>query len=565
MRIIVLALILICSRMEGADINAASASQANVQTAVDAAVDGDRVVIPAGSATWSSGVDFDGKAITIKGNGIGSTIITDGTSFGVLNPTVTAGEFIRITDIEFIASGSHTSSGLLNPESASTGGATTGGFRIDHCKFTIGSAITRGILTEGLYGLIDNCFFNVTASSGSIQCISVFGSDEGSDGGYTPWTRALSLGTTNAVVIENCQFSYGNFTSFAEDCIDAYGGARLIVRYCGFLNDSIGFHGTDSGDRRSPVSFEIYNNTFTNNMSGEIRAGTIRGGTGVWYGNRYYGSGGGFNDVVQLYYRACTCLDHGGWDDCDGSNYKLNSANLSAQGSRECNTAGTVGFCTGDNETIGTFGNACSGGTYSRYFDGSGTGGFPGRDQPGIKPGQVIEAIYCWDNDSHLLGTYDGGCPNGFGLANYLVPGQTYTNASAAKSGYTELTYPHPLISGGGSGPSAPSSLSASAVSSSQINLSWTDNASDESGFEVDRALDAAFSSSLLTTGGIAANATSYNSTGLSPVTTYYYRVRATNAVGASTYSAEAHSTTTADPSGPGNTGLKVRGVRNKR
>ena len=35
--------------------------------------------------------------------------------------------------------------------------------------------------------------------------------------------------------------------------------------------------------------------------------------------------------------------------------------------------------------------------------------------------------------------------------------------------------------------PAAPSGLSATAVSSSQINLSWTDNSSDETGFKLER------------------------------------------------------------------------------
>ena len=39
--------------------------------------------------------------------------------------------------------------------------------------------------------------------------------------------------------------------------------------------------------------------------------------------------------------------------------------------------------------------------------------------------------------------------------------------------------------------PAAPTSVSATAVSSSQINLTWTDNASNESGFQIERSTDA--------------------------------------------------------------------------
>ena len=39
--------------------------------------------------------------------------------------------------------------------------------------------------------------------------------------------------------------------------------------------------------------------------------------------------------------------------------------------------------------------------------------------------------------------------------------------------------------------PNAPSSLTATAASSSQINLAWTDNSTNETGFKVERATSA--------------------------------------------------------------------------
>lgn len=80
-----------------------------------------------------------------------------------------------------------------------------------------------------------------------------------------------------------------------------------------------------------------------------------------------------------------------------------------------------------------------------------------------------------------------------------------------------------------------PSGLSANAVSSSQINLTWVDGTENEAGFTVDRSLDG-------TTGwaeiaDLSAGSTSYNDTaGLSAVTTYFYRVKAYNANGVSSY-----------------------------
>src|SRR5207248_4513721 len=71
----------------------------------------------------------------------------------------------------------------------------------------------------------------------------------------------------------------------------------------------------------------------------------------------------------------------------------------------------------------------------------------------------------------------------------------------------------------------APTSLSATPISSSQINLTWVDNSSDEDGFEVERSTDG---TTFIGIGAVAANTTTFSSEGLSASTRYLYRVRAT-------------------------------------
>ena len=92
--------------------------------------------------------------------------------------------------------------------------------------------------------------------------------------------------------------------------------------------------------------------------------------------------------------------------------------------------------------------------------------------------------------------------------------------------------------------PAAPSGLSATTASSSQIDLSWTDNSSGESGFKIERKTGSGGTYAQIVT--VSADVTSYSSTGLTASTTYYYHVRAHNSGGNSSYSSEANATTSA-------------------
>jgi hypothetical protein len=73
--------------------------------------------------------------------------------------------------------------------------------------------------------------------------------------------------------------------------------------------------------------------------------------------------------------------------------------------------------------------------------------------------------------------------------------------------------------------PTAPSSLVATAISATQINLTWVDNSGNETGFKLESPAGTALST-------LAANTTSYNHTGLTCGTTYSYSLKATNSTG---------------------------------
>jgi parallel beta-helix repeat protein len=124
-----------------------------------------------------------------------------------------------------------------------------------------------------------------------------------------------------------------------------------------------------------------------------------------------------------------------------------------------------------------------------------------------------------------------------------LSAGTLYTYRVRANNGGTYSSYSSTASATTAGPPAAPSGLSATTASSSQINLSWTDNSNNETGFLVERSPDGVTFTQIAS---LAANTTSYSDTGLAASTQYTYRVRAANASGDSAYSSVASAATSA-------------------
>jgi hypothetical protein len=91
--------------------------------------------------------------------------------------------------------------------------------------------------------------------------------------------------------------------------------------------------------------------------------------------------------------------------------------------------------------------------------------------------------------------------------------------------------------------PAAPSNLAATGTSSSQIQLTWVDHSTNESGFKIERKQGAAGAYQEIVQ--VPAGSTMYSdNAGLAPNTQYFYQVRAFNAGGNSPYSNEDDGTT---------------------
>ena len=167
----------------------------------------------------------------------------------------------------------------------------------------------------------------------------------------------------------------------------------------------------------------------------------------------------------------------------------------------------------------------------------------------GLHGAKEVSATYTFDQP--------GWYP--FRLDYYQEGGDAVLTASWNKtgsSGFSKSLIPDSAFSEkvdiGGVPPLYPTSLSAHAISYDSINLHWTDNSANESGFEVYRAIKADGPYQIIYT--TKAEITSYVDTLVAPSTTYYYKVQAINQYGSSGFDPQSTSnfaTTLNLPSAP--------------
>ena len=140
--------------------------------------------------------------------------------------------------------------------------------------------------------------------------------------------------------------------------------------------------------------------------------------------------------------------------------------------------------------------------------------------------------------DSSLL----VGTTYSYYLTAYDVDGNTSPQSNTAQ-GTTQ---------GDVTAPSVPTNLAASAVSSSQINLTWTASTDNlaVTGYRLQRATDAAFSANLNTSN--LGNVTSASATGLNASTQYWFRVAARDAAGNFSLDSSSANATTEAAAGTG-------------
>jgi len=258
-------------------IYAASLSQVDIQAAVDAANDGDTVILPSGTNSNFAGTVTVTKAIHIKGQGKDTTVLERSSVAGPIfkfEPSSSDKEW-EISDLTI--RGTNTQSG----ESGILVDASSDNFRIHDMKVEGFGYYGIGINYYST-GVIWNCDFKDNMMPGYGYAVQVMGTKTGdSSMGDWSYNQPLSLGTSDAVFIEDCTFEN------SRHYIMSRRGARYVFRHnsitANSYDHSIDTHGDYPGTSRGARQFEVYNNT-VNCVTQEFVCG-FHSGSGVVHNN----------------------------------------------------------------------------------------------------------------------------------------------------------------------------------------------------------------------------------------------------------------------------------------
>src|SRR4029077_10204982 len=300
-------------------INAASPSVTDVRRAIASAADGDTVIVPAGTAAWSSTLTIT-KGITIQGQtavnsdtGICNdlTILQDNlpaNSIGFFNCTTNMGQFLRITGITFTNAPGNTVE-RLNGAVNLYGNSNT--VRLDHLHLTNVNSLNGITVAGSVYGVADHIVMDNLPSQRVQNRV-----DNGGLYGDAVWAQPAGYGGPDFFFFEDWYINNTiNGGNSASGGVDAHSGGRFVVRHSHLYDVQILNHGTESGRYRGGRAQEIYNNDY--HWSEPVTLYGVRAGSLVAHDNTFYGSKpSGYG--LQTY-RTFTSFD-GVWKGADGRN-----------------------------------------------------------------------------------------------------------------------------------------------------------------------------------------------------------------------------------------------------
>src|SRR6266496_4406289 len=320
-------------------ITASSPSLRDVDNAITAAGNGDTVIIPAGTAAWSStlvlakGIMLIGQTSTdpIAGNAVDKTIIQDNLPRGrggkpLIRIASVFGQTYRVSGLAFqgLATGVNQNGAVVL-----TGNSRT--VRLDHCHFQPMPAQAIYVaITGAIYGVADHNVLECPRVASFSFYMANWPYPDGRPGlnGDGSWASATNFGSEKFFFVEDNYLK--NITAslpkgFQEGGghTDDLRGGRWVFRHNHCYDIEMQTHGTESGRYRGGRAREIYNNDFHNGHA--HGTGGIRSGVTITHDNTYDGVQPTHGLVLQAYraffkWPACPFLGGTGdnpWDQND--------------------------------------------------------------------------------------------------------------------------------------------------------------------------------------------------------------------------------------------------------
>jgi hypothetical protein len=376
-------------------ITAANCSSAVVQLAVNAATDGDTVIIPAGSCAWSSGITLTGKGIHLKGAGKGLVTLTHNAgASSLVSVTEDATHLIEISDLRFVE-------GTGTADNHLVVGGSGRPVLVHDNYFETNGKLLRSIRWSSNKGVLwNNEFYSNRQDDQAIVFVNGLDSS---------WATPDTLGARDVTGEANVYVEDNLFTELYLQALDFDSNSRVVVRYNTFEHSGLASHGADTSEAGTR-HWEIYDNTFTfMDFGGCNNPQTpplnwflyLRGGSGI------------IADNVWADINSCT------W----GNKPEIN---MTVQNLRRTSGPYPCWTTYPAPRQIGQGHNGTSFVTDPVYIWGN-TGG--GNSNPGLS-----------DYSPNECGA---GAPS---VTQFIQAGRDYV-VGAPKPGYVKYTYPHPLRS----------------------------------------------------------------------------------------------------------------------
>jgi hypothetical protein len=447
---------LFATEAQAATITAASCSSSDVQTAINSASNGDTVIVPSGSCTWSTqvtvstGITLQGQTVcTGSGDPYGPTSgvisCTDNTIItltytglgGTLYVSLSGTSFVTISGFTFVI-GAANSSGQVHIE----GVYPQVSFRFHHNHFQW-TGTGRALWADTGYGLIDHVFWDDSATTSGTANVPLVVAGNRTGMGYYNWNDPTNFGSNQAVYVEQCYYVNTHTTLGSEGFFDNNCGAKIVNRFNTIVgNGPGGWHGTDSNGSRSGVFGEYYGNSISN-PTGSPRYAlfAIRGGTVLFFNNSLGGSTSWSSGIDLEYYRISQPTGVATWGTAGaGLNWTPLSSTPTSSLAQE-NSLGSAdwqaSYSYAAQATIGPTSN--NSGSYYYQDSGACTSGSSRPSFNQTIAGTTSDGSCTWTNVGGVVGTPPGGA--GFCAANPDTACSADSTCAALQAGDTCSRY----------------------------------------------------------------------------------------------------------------------------